>query len=578
MATLQNIGKLKYRGKDGQWHPLPVVVQDTGGGVSTISGKGAPTSETQGKMNQLYRDEDTQKLYICTATDGGYTWAEVSGGGSVDIDATLTKAGQAADAKAAGDAIGKKIDKAQGTGNAGKILGIGADGNVTPQDKPVQALAGAAAPTTATAGVFGQEYYVIANGEVTEMYVCTAVANGTYTWGKVDMPEQVQADWAQNDSTAADYVQNRPGGYYGDPVTVDEEIYSGEINDVQMDIYTDAGFTLVIGQTYKVTIGDAEKTYTAFADSFGGIDCVTIGDGKMAEVMESSEMFGLVYAAIEGQGSAAIVVCPVADVGKTIRVTQFGTAREVHKIPAEFLDIPPVEQEPQVITVTLEERDGKQYGSLSFNEVLATQRGGKEVRLLDNNGHYYQFTGIYNAGERIDFHSFWHYTLWWAVMYTDNLIEFSEYNIGQQELTYDVTNSYTTIDDSKDIQLRVGGTSTRMKLFVTIRLISTTAGAYVQLRYYKGTKTLKLFGHENIGTTKATLYIELEKTKTNDTTFLTTLRLLNEDGTLHAANYYFSGELDLNDGDTTYPSPKIEIISGTEDKFEARQNVRKYYR
>ncbi len=110
MATLQNIGKLKYRGKDGKWHPLPVVVQDANGGVSTISGKGAPTSATQGEVNQLYRDEDTQKLYICTATDGGYTWAAVSGG-SVDVDATLTKAGYAADAKAAGDAIGNKLDK-----------------------------------------------------------------------------------------------------------------------------------------------------------------------------------------------------------------------------------------------------------------------------------------------------------------------------------------------------------------------------------------------------------------------------------------------------------------------------------
>lgn len=112
MATLQNIGKLKYRGKDGQWHPLPVVVQDAsgGGGVSTLSGKGAPTAATQGKVNQLYRDEDTQKLYICTATDGGYTWAAVSGG-SVDVDDTLTKAGYAADAKAAGDAIRDKLDK-----------------------------------------------------------------------------------------------------------------------------------------------------------------------------------------------------------------------------------------------------------------------------------------------------------------------------------------------------------------------------------------------------------------------------------------------------------------------------------
>ena len=155
MSTLQNIGKLKYRGKDGQWHPLPVVVQDASGGVSTISGKGAPTSATQGKVNQLYRNEDTQKLYICTETAGGYTWAAVVsdkedavtytaqtlteeqktqaraniGAGTSNfsgsyndlsnkpnipaatvIDTTLTKSGQAADAKAAGDAIVQKLD------------------------------------------------------------------------------------------------------------------------------------------------------------------------------------------------------------------------------------------------------------------------------------------------------------------------------------------------------------------------------------------------------------------------------------------------------------------------------------
>lgn len=156
MATLQNIGKLKYRGKDGQWHPLPVVVQDAGGGVSTISGKGQPTESTVGRLNQLYRDESTDKLYICTGVEGGYTWAAVVsdtedtvkytaqtltnpqkeqarsniGAGTSNfsgsyndltnkpnipaapvIDTTLTKAGYAADAKAAGDAIGKKLDK-----------------------------------------------------------------------------------------------------------------------------------------------------------------------------------------------------------------------------------------------------------------------------------------------------------------------------------------------------------------------------------------------------------------------------------------------------------------------------------
>ena len=172
--------------------PLPAPTEDVYAqilaayaGIKILSGKGAPTSATQGAVNQLYRDEDTQRLYICTAVSGGYTWAAVSGG-SVVVDATLTKAGYAADAKAAGDAIGKKIDKAQGVENAGMILGVNEDGNVVPEDKPVQALAGAAAPTTATAGVVGQEYYVIVDNAVTEMYVCTSALIGSYTWDKVE--------------------------------------------------------------------------------------------------------------------------------------------------------------------------------------------------------------------------------------------------------------------------------------------------------------------------------------------------------------------------------------------------------
>lgn len=99
--------------------PLPAPSEDVYAqilaayaGIKILSGKGAPTSATQGAVNQLYRDEDTQRLYICTATDGGYTWAAVSGsGGTVDVDATLTKAGYAADAKAAGDAIRQKLDE-----------------------------------------------------------------------------------------------------------------------------------------------------------------------------------------------------------------------------------------------------------------------------------------------------------------------------------------------------------------------------------------------------------------------------------------------------------------------------------
>ena len=159
MATLQNLGVLKYRDKDGNWKPLPVVLQSSGGGgsggISTISGKGQPTESTVGRLNQLYRDESTDKLYICTGVEGGYTWAAVVsdtedavtytaqtlteeqktqarsniGAGTSNfsgsyndltnkpnipaasvIDTTLTKSGYAADAKAAGDAIREKLD------------------------------------------------------------------------------------------------------------------------------------------------------------------------------------------------------------------------------------------------------------------------------------------------------------------------------------------------------------------------------------------------------------------------------------------------------------------------------------
>lgn len=83
-------------------------------GLRLLSGKGAPTAETEGKVNQLYRDETNNRLYVCVDDASGYTWAMISGssgGGAPVIDTTLSKSGQAADAKAAGDAIRKKLDK-----------------------------------------------------------------------------------------------------------------------------------------------------------------------------------------------------------------------------------------------------------------------------------------------------------------------------------------------------------------------------------------------------------------------------------------------------------------------------------
>lgn len=58
------------------------------------------------------------------------------------IDTTLSNSGQAADSKAVGDNIKKKLDKNQGTQNNGKFMRVGADGNLVPDDVPIPDVSG----------------------------------------------------------------------------------------------------------------------------------------------------------------------------------------------------------------------------------------------------------------------------------------------------------------------------------------------------------------------------------------------------------------------------------------------------
>lgn len=79
--------------------------------IPCLKGSGTPNGETKGAVGCLYMNTDNGYLYKCTAVvDGVCTWARVgaggSGGGSVDLDTTLTQAGMAADAKAVGDRFG----------------------------------------------------------------------------------------------------------------------------------------------------------------------------------------------------------------------------------------------------------------------------------------------------------------------------------------------------------------------------------------------------------------------------------------------------------------------------------------
>ena len=260
MATLQNLGVLKYRDKYGNWQPLPVVLQNSdggdSGGISTISGNGQPTESTVGRLNQLYRDESTDKLYICTGVEGGYTWAAVVsetedavtytaqaltdeqktqaraniGAGTSNfsglyndlpdkpnipaatvIDTTLSKSGQAADAKAAGDAIGKKIDAPQ-VAQVGEVLTVEA---VDADGKPVK-------------------------------------------W-KTQTVETEPPNWNENDPTKPGYIKNRP--FYTDII---EKTFESSADNSYIEFN---GVPFKAGDSVDITVDGETFTLIAQADA-----------------------------------------------------------------------------------------------------------------------------------------------------------------------------------------------------------------------------------------------------------------------------------------------------------------------
>lgn len=108
----------------------------------------------------------------------------------------------------------------------------------------------------------------ITGATVGQIAKITAVdASGVPTaWEAVDMPEQVQPDWNQNDDTQPDYVKNRP--------------FYSETRNVTVEDITDAtlgGFpAFVTGDTVNVNVDGVEHSLVAYYDADEGV--FTIGD------------------------------------------------------------------------------------------------------------------------------------------------------------------------------------------------------------------------------------------------------------------------------------------------------------
>ena len=174
-------------------------------------------------------------------------------------------------------------------------------------------------------------------------YGYVATPTEARTWQQLyDMIEQgsgVQPDWAQNDATAADYIKNRPGGYYGDPVETEVEVYSGNLKNAEIE---DPPFTLVVGNTYRVMFDGVTQEYVAFADEVSGVSCATIGTAAFEEVEESENAWAITYAE-ETQGSetwrAALIVGTGEFNGKAFAIYETKLVRQAYKIPNELLDL-----------------------------------------------------------------------------------------------------------------------------------------------------------------------------------------------------------------------------------------------
>lgn len=215
---------------------------------------------------------------------------------AISLDNQLKYKGYAADAKAVGDALqnylsanelegilqdyvstnelgdillqygqrlGTKLDKNQGTGNAGKILGIGEDGIVVPQDKPTYTL------PQATADALGGIKADAATAEDTQV---------------VRIGEDGK-------------LRTKPTG--GSSITVDSELSPISVNPVQNKVVTaalaekiTAPTTAAVGQIIKVKSvdGTGKPTEWESADipsGGGGETWEKLVDTTLAEAVES---------------------------------------------------------------------------------------------------------------------------------------------------------------------------------------------------------------------------------------------------------------------------------------------------
>ena len=142
----------------------------------------------------------------------------------------------------------------------------------------------------------------------------------------------VQPDWNQNDSTAADYVKNRPF-YTGDPVEtvlVEESTVSFEDDGgVYVGQLDESTFSPTVGETYKVSWDGT--TYESTCVNFNDLSVI----GNLS-IMGAGSDTGEPFVMIVYNGEEIRIATADTSASHTFSIS--GAAAPIVKIPAKYID------------------------------------------------------------------------------------------------------------------------------------------------------------------------------------------------------------------------------------------------
>lgn len=173
----------------------------------------------------------------------------------------------------------------------------------------------------------------ITGATVGQIAKITAVdASGVPTaWSPADMPEQVQPDWNQNDSTALDYVKNRPF-YTGGPVEtvlVEESTVPFTENRGRYIGQLESTFSATVGETYKVSWDGT--TYECACVDFMGIAAI----GNLSITGAGSDT-GEPFVMNADNGQEIFILTADTSASHTLSIS--GIVVPIVKIPAKYID------------------------------------------------------------------------------------------------------------------------------------------------------------------------------------------------------------------------------------------------